>query len=103
MSYWSEDISNLFSSNKPISFHLWVKLLNFFEENKNHLDLDDVKLLVDKCEECRLYLNEHSCSHIEQHETFPNVYVHLEMLKKKHKAEVTDKSTVRTHLIACHQ
>jgi hypothetical protein len=107
MSHRSEDILTIFSSNQPISFLLWTKLLNYFEYNKEQLDLEDIKILVDKCEECRLYLNEHSyvrANPIQQHETFPNIYVHLEKMKiQKHKAEVTDKSPVRTTLIACHQ
>ena len=102
MSRWSENISNLFSSNQPISFYLWVKLLNFFEKHKNHLDIDDVKLIVDKCEEYRLYLNEHSCSYIEPHEVNPNVYEHLEKLKKQ-----KSRSDIQVHssdnLVACHQ
>jgi len=107
MSHRSEDILIIFSSNQPISFLLWTKLLNFFEDHKEVLDLEDMKILVGKCEECRLYLNEHSyvrANPIKQHETFPNIYVHLEKMNiQKHNTEVTDKSPIRTTLIACHQ
>lgn len=93
MSHQSENILTIFSSD-TISFILWVKLLNFFDDNKDQLDLEDIKLLVDKCEECRLYLNENSYvrpeDRIEQEETFPNVYVYLEMLKKKEKKHKTE-------------
>lgn len=102
MSHWREDILTLTSSNKPISFCYWTTLLNFFDKHKDQLDIDDVKIIVDKCEECRIYLNEHSKTHIEQYETNPNIYEYLKQLKKN-KTEVTDKSPVRTTLIACHQ
>ena len=64
-----------------------------------------MELLVDKCEQCRLISKETTRSgKIEQEDTFPNVYVNLEKMKmKKHNTEVTDKSPVRTTLIACHQ
>lgn len=83
MSQRSGDILKLFAS-EHISFTLWVIMLNYFKDHKDQLDLEDVKLLVDKCEECRLYLNKTTCSgKIEQDETFPNIYVHLENIRKQ--------------------
>jgi len=72
MRHWSEDIVTITSSSNIISF---------FNKHKHQLDLEDVKLIVDKCEECRLYLNEHSCSYIEQHEVNPNIRKYLEKIK----------------------
>ncbi len=60
MSQWSEDILTLTSSTNKISFSLLNRLLNFFDKHKKDLDFQDVKLIVDKSEEYRLYLNEHS-------------------------------------------
>lgn len=82
MSHWSEDILTITSSSNTISISLWVTLLNFFNNHKHQLDPDDVKLIVDKCEKCRLYLNEHSKDYIEQHEVNPNIYEYLEKIIK---------------------
>jgi len=82
MSQWRKDILTITSSTETISFSLWVSLLNVFEKHKEELDLEDVKIIVDKVEEYRIYLNQHSCSHIEQQEVYPNVYQHLETMKK---------------------
>lgn len=82
MSHWRKDILAITSSNKPISFSLWVSLMNVFEMYKDELDLKDVEIIVDKVEEYRIYLNQHSCSHIERQEVYPNVYQHLENMKK---------------------
>jgi len=82
MSQWRKDILAITSSNKTISFSLWVSLMNVFENHQNELDLEDVEIIVDKVEEYRIYLNQHSCSHIERQEVFPNVYQHLENMKK---------------------
>lgn len=76
------EILKLTSTNEPISFFLWVKLLTFFEKHKEQLDLEDIKIIVDKCEECRLYLNENSSTYIKQEETVPNVYEYLENIIK---------------------
>jgi len=76
-----EDILQLTSSSIPISFSHWNELLKFFNEYKEQLDLEDLQIIVDKSEEYRLYLNEHSCSHISQHEVNPNVCEYLERLK----------------------
>ncbi len=55
----------------------------FFHEHKEELDLDDMKIIVDKSEECRLYLNEHNRLQIKRKEVNPNVYAYLEFLKTK--------------------
>lgn len=81
MSQWREDILLITSSTETISFFLWVSLLNIFEKHKEELDLEDVEIIVDKVEEYRIYLNQHSCSHIERQEVNPNVYQHLENMK----------------------
>ncbi len=56
-------------------------MLKFFSEHKEHLDLDDIRLIVDRSEECRIYLNEHSRSFIKRNEVVPNIYEYLERLK----------------------
>ena len=76
-----DDILTITSSNEPISFYYWIKLLTFFDKHKEQLDLEDIKIIVDKCEECRLYLNEHSNSYIERHNVNPNIYEYLENIK----------------------
>jgi len=79
MSHWTEDILSL--SNKPITFALWNNVLTFFIVHKTQLDLEDIKIIVDKSEECRLYLNKHNRLHIERKEVSPNVYEYLEKIK----------------------
>jgi len=82
MSQWREDILLTTSSTEPNSFYLWISLLNVFEKHKDDLDLEDIEIIVDKVEECRIYLNKHSSSYIEQQEVYPNVYKHLENMKR---------------------
>lgn len=82
MSLLGEVIIRLTSPNNPITFSHWVTLLNFFTKHQEQLDFDDIKIIVDKSEEYRLYLNEHSCSFIERNDVHPNVYKHLELLDK---------------------
>lgn len=83
MSCWRKDILTITSSTETINFSLWVSLMNVFEKHVDELDLEDVEIIVDKVEEYRIYLNQHSCSHIEQHEVNPNVYQYLENMKKE--------------------
>ncbi len=83
MSPRREEILTLTSSDIPISFSHWNSLLKFFSDNKEQLDLEDMKIIVTKSEEYRIYLNEHSCSYIEQQEVNPNVYEYLEKIETK--------------------
>jgi hypothetical protein len=51
-----------------------MSLLNFFDRNKEELNLKELKIIVDKCEECRLYLNEGNADPIEQENVNPNIF-----------------------------
>lgn len=68
MSQWGEDIENLTSPKNPITFLHWNKLINFYRAHKHQLNKTERKLVTDKSEYYRIYLNNNSCSHIEQHE-----------------------------------
>ena len=83
MSSWKNDIIKIISSNQELSFHSWIILLNFYEKHKKELDIEDLKLIVDRSEEIRIYLNENSCSYIEKHEVYPNIYEHYENMIEK--------------------
>ncbi len=76
-----EDIVLLTSSEIPISFSHWSEILKYFTQYKTQLDVADLQLIVDRSEECRLYLNIHSSSHIEKNEVVPNVYEYLKELQ----------------------
>ena len=68
------ELINLTSSDNPIDFYYFISLLNFFDNNKNELNLEELKIIVDKCEECRLYLNEGNTDPIEQEKVNPNIF-----------------------------
>jgi len=101
MGCWKEDIKNLTSSENPLSFYNWIQILNFFENHKNELDIEDVQLIVDRSEKIRLYVNEEYRSRIERCEVRPNVYLHLENLKEEKSR--SDIQVNEDNLIACHQ
>jgi len=65
---WSDDVLAITSSNIPISFFQWVKLINFYKEHKDEFDEKECQLILDKSESYRLYLNKHSRSYIEGNE-----------------------------------
>lgn len=83
MSQWSEDVVNITCSKIPLSLYSWVCLLNFYKEHKNELSAEDLELIVDKCDEYRIQLNELYELHINECEVEPNVYYHLKELRNK--------------------
>ncbi len=80
-----EVIINLTSSNIPLSFTHWNEILNYFDIHKEQLDIEDLKIIVDRCEECRLYLNQDNTDIIEKKDVVPNVYEYLENKIKDNK------------------
>ncbi len=68
MSRWRNDILIITSSNITISFIKWNELINFYKEHKQDLDEKECRMVLDKSEEYRLYLNTHSQSYIERDE-----------------------------------
>lgn len=80
MSQWREDILKITSTEQPISFFTWITLLTFFNKHKDQLDLEDIKIILDKSEEHRVYLNSQirSKDYIEKHDVNPNIYEYLE-------------------------
>lgn len=71
---YDKELKALLSSDSPIDFYYWISLLNFFDDHKNELNLKELKKVVDKCEECRLYLNEDNTDPISQVDVNPNIY-----------------------------
>ena len=69
-----KELKDLLSSDSPIDFYYWISLLNFFDDHKDELNLKELKKVVDKCEECRLYLNHENTDPISQEDVKPNVY-----------------------------
>lgn len=82
MSHMEKDVSLIFSSDTPTIFQ-WNKLLNYFALHKQHLNVTEMKKIVDKCEEYRLYINKNIRNPIERSNTFPNVYEYFEKMKNK--------------------
>jgi len=74
---YDKELKTLLSSDSPIDFYYWISLLNFFDNHKEELNLKELKKVVDKCEECRLYLNKDNRDPIEKSDTRPNVYEYL--------------------------
>ncbi len=74
-----EDIVTLTSSDIPLSFGHLVDILNYFNIHKEQLDIESLKIIVDRCEECRLYLNQANTDIIEKKDIQPNVYEYLDM------------------------
>ena len=71
---YDKELKTLLSSDSPIDFYYWISLLNFFDDHKEELNLKELKKVVDKCEECRLYLNKDNRDPISQEDVKPNVY-----------------------------
>ena len=84
----------------------WTKLLNYFEKNINELDINDVRLLEEECERCRVYWNTDRENEvtitkpsgdiatiksikyglgIEKKDTKPNIYAHLVEMERLEK------------------
>lgn len=97
----NKELKSLLSSDSPIDFYYWVSLLNFFDDHKEELNLKELKKVVDKCEECRLYLNHENTDPIERSDTSPNVYKYLaQKIKDNNKnKEAWNQDYLETHLL----
>ncbi len=71
---YDKELKTLLSTDSPIDFYYWISVLNFFNKHKCELNLKELKKIVDKCEECRLYLNNKNLDPINQEDIEPNVY-----------------------------
>ena len=80
-----KELKDLLSSDSPIDFYHWISLLNYFDIHKEELNLKELKKVVDKCEECRLYLNESIIDQISQEDIKPNVYEYYRLRIKNNK------------------
>ena len=68
-----------------------VTILNFFEKHKDDCDEKDLKIIVDKVEECRLYLNKDNTDPMSKESISPNVYEYLEQkIKDNNKKELIE-------------
>lgn len=83
-----KELSSLLSSDSPIDFYYWISLLNFFDDHKDELNLKELKKVVDKCEECRLYLNVDNTDPISQEDIKPNVYEFYRLQIKNNNKEI---------------
>jgi len=50
------ELETLIKNNDLTIIH-WIKLLNFFEFNKDELNINEIQQLADACEQCRQHLN----------------------------------------------
>ena len=89
---YDKELKTLLSTDSPIDFYLWISILNFFDIHKDDLNLKELKKIVDKCEECRLYLNEDNTDPIEQEDTKPNVYKFYRLQIENNKNNKEDES-----------
>ena len=80
-----KELKNLLSPDSHIDFYYWISLLNFFDNHKEELNIKELKKIVDKCEECRLYLNENNNDPIGQQDVNPNIYEYYRLLIKNNK------------------
>ncbi len=71
---YDKELKTLLSSDSPIDFYYWISLLNLFDDHKEELNLKELEKIVDKCEECRLYLNANNTDPISQKDVNPNIY-----------------------------
>lgn len=78
----NKEFKSLLSSDSPIDFYYWISLLNFFDNHKEELNLKELKKIVDKCEECRLYLNANNTDPISQEDVNPNIYEYYRLQQK---------------------
>jgi len=44
------------NSTPPISY--WIKILTFFEQHTNQLNIEDMQIICDESERCRAYYNQ---------------------------------------------
>lgn len=83
MSSRRDELNDLISSTRSISFSNWVTLLNYFDQNKTELTVSDVRMLVTECEKQRKELNKTITDKIEKADTNPNIYSYLKDLEAK--------------------
>ena len=96
-----KEFKTLISSDSPIDFYHWASLLNFFDAHTEELNLKELKKIVDKCEQCRLYSNENNADPIEKSDTNPNVYEYLdEKIKDNNKEETWTQDYQETHSLS---
>ena len=89
MNRQSKEFKAILHSDSPISFFYLVTILNFFEKHKEDFDEKDLKIIVDKVEECRLYLNKDNTDPMTKESISPNVYEYLEQkIKDNNKKEL---------------
>ena len=97
------EIRNLLDSDSPTSFYYWLSILTYFERHQDDLTLDEVRVLADASEKCRLYWNEDKEEEkqvykngkhetqiffkkglgINKHEVNPNIHAHLAVLEHR--------------------
>ena len=102
MSQGRIELTKLLSSNQPVSTYYWISLLNVFKQNKENLDILDIKQLVAECERCRLEFNIENRDPIRKEDTRPNVYSYLDDLETKLEEE-HNKESLPTNLVAVAQ
>ena len=113
------------SSNPSPSLSYWNKFLNFFSDNKDQLNTQDMEILCAECERCRAYWNEDRIEimrlqraggevdqekvikglGINREDVYPKIYDHLEMLRREdelaaeQEAKELEKTAVTTEVI----
>ena len=86
--YRRSELSKILSSDTPIDFCYLATTLSFFNEHKEALTKKDLKKLVDKVEECRLYLNQNANDPMTRESINPNIYEYYRLQKIKNNKEV---------------
>jgi len=69
-----EEFTNLTSIDTLPDFFYWITILNYFDKYKEELNEKELKILLDKSEECRVYLNENNTDPIDRADVNPNIY-----------------------------
>ena len=85
---YDKELKTLLSSDSPIDFYYWISLLNFFDDHKEELNLKELEKIVDKCEECRLYLNANNTDPISQKDVNPNIYEYYRLQIENNNKEI---------------
>jgi len=91
-----KELKDLLSSDSSIDFYYWISLLNFFDNDKEELNLKELKKIVDKCEECRLYLNHENTDPISQEDVNPNIYEYYRLQEIKYNKNNKEDESVET-------
>jgi hypothetical protein len=105
MNRQNEEFINILYSDTPISFFYFVTVLNFFDKYKVELDIEDLKIIVDKVEECRLYLNKDNTDPMSRESISPNPYEYLEeKIKDNNKKDIIEwkPEYAEQHLLTAH-